>query len=72
MITYKKFFDHSEITFPVLHRVKIRDFAYYYTINSWCKDNCRAPYYMAPSWAVDCAVEFEDDEDATLFALRWS
>lgn len=36
----------------------------------WCKENCKAKFYLLPSWDR-AGVEFEDDEDAVMFALRW-
>lgn len=72
MITYTKVFDNSDITVPVLHTVYHREVLYYYDIRSWCKDNCRAPFYFAPGWQPESFVEFEDDRDAVLFALKWS
>lgn len=44
---------------------------YGYDVRKWMKENCQHNYYMLPAW---CGVgyQFEDDEDAALFALRWS
>jgi signal peptidase I len=38
----------------------------------WCKENTRAPFYTAPSWHGKRLVQFEDDSDAIMFALRFS
>ena len=71
MITYKKVFDNHNLTVPVLHRVYHREERYYY-INMWCKENCKRRFYFAPVWTTEYFVEFEDDEDAVLFALKWA
>lgn len=65
---------------PVLHKVYFTRYQIAEIISAirriaemrdWLEANCRAPYYVAPGWA-DNFVEFEDDQDATAFALRWS
>lgn len=38
----------------------------------WCETNCRAEWYRSPRYVLQCFIEFEDDEDAVMFALRWS
>lgn len=38
----------------------------------WCRDNTRAPFYTAPSWIGKRLVQFEDDSDAIMFALKFS
>lgn len=40
-------------------------------MDAWCEKNCRHPYYHGPAWQHDCFIEFECDQDATMFALRW-
>lgn len=41
-------------------------------INAWLRDNCRAAYYHSPDWMNRRFIQFEDTDDAVLFALRWS
>lgn len=72
MISYKRPYEDINITVPVLHRVYLSDRAWYYRQSSWCRENCRAPFYFAPGWTEKFFVEFDDDEDAVLFALRWA
>lgn len=82
MIRYKEMIGFPGIQIPVLHRVvyahttdgvaaryqqSYRD----YQVREWCKTNCRAPFYMHPGWTLDKFVEFEDDMDATAFALKY-
>lgn len=38
----------------------------------WCEENCKSAWYRSPSYHNQCFIEFENDEDATLFALRWA
>lgn len=56
---------------PKLHRVTYADKHNWGEVHYWCKANCRAPFYCSLAWAGKF-VEFEDDEDATLFALKFS
>lgn len=83
-ITYKtEVWGSTEIKFPRLHRVvyahtvdgvqaqwqkSYKD----YIVNQWLEQNCRSPYYRSPGWLQEKFIEFEDDEEAVLFALRWA
>ena len=83
-VTYK---DHEIgsliLKMPVLHRVKYADTAdrvqavYQYSykdhlVNEWLEANCRHPYYRSPGYLYEKFIEFECDEEAVMFALRWS
>lgn len=75
MITYKlsEFSSDIEMMVPVLHPVKlnwVQKPGQYMDLYRWCKENCKARFYPWPSWKGN-GYEFEDDEDAALFALRW-
>lgn len=84
-ITYvKKKYGQTDLKFPVLHRV-VYDHRLHTKIparyersykdvlvDTWLKDNCRHPYYHSPGHLHEKFIEFEDDEEAVLFALRWS
>jgi len=67
------------VTVPVLHRVVYGSYDKTYSrhtaqdidIDEWLSANCRHSYYHSPSYLREKAVEFECDEDAVLFALRW-
>ena len=54
---------------PVLHRVQFTQYRIA-EMREWLIANCRAPFYTSPGWTENF-VEFEDDQDATAFALRW-
>lgn len=62
---------------PIIHNVKVsyegldheKRSARWHEQHDWCKVNCRDKFYGAPGWSP--AWGFEDDEDATAFALRW-
>ena len=43
-----------------------------YKVNEWLKYNTRHPYYHSPGYLYEKFIEFECDEDAVLFALRWA
>lgn len=83
-ITYvKKKYGETDLKFPVLHRV-----VYAHTVDNvqamfqrsykdhlvdtWLKENCKHPYYHSPGYMYEKFIEFEDDEEAVLFALRWA
>ena len=86
MITYKHPWPEvPALKVPVLHRV---DYAYEegkmtstsltnsvqtdMDVRSWCKNNCRAAYYLHPGYTREKFVHFEDDQDAVFFALKWA
>jgi hypothetical protein len=71
------------LKFPVLHRVKYADTvdgvqAQYQrsykdcVVDEWLKTNCRSPYYRSPGYLTEKFIQFECDEEAMMFALRWS
>lgn len=43
-----------------------------YRVNEWLKENCQHPYYHSPGYLEEKFIEFEDDKEALLFALRWT
>lgn len=62
---------------PTLKVPKLHEVNYNKQFNSgevyrWCVDHCRAPFYTAPSWSGKAMVQFEDDIDATAFAMRFA
>jgi hypothetical protein len=75
--------EHPALKIPKLHRVKYADtvdrvqavYQYSYKdqlVNEWLKANCQHPYYRSPGYLYEKFIEFECDEDAVLFALKWS
>lgn len=82
MITYKTNNKFPGVNFPVLHKV-----IYAYTtdgvsasyqrsykdhlVDSWLTANCKSPYYHSPGYLKEKSIQFEDDEEAVMFALRW-
>jgi hypothetical protein len=83
-ITYKTPWPElSQVKMPVLHKVKYAETvdhvqAQYqrsyldHLVDSWLKDNCRSPYYHSPGYLQEKSIHFEDDDEAMMFALRWS
>lgn len=81
-ITYKPAKINPDIMIPVLHKV-----VYAYTVDevqafyqrsykdhlvdTWLKENCRSPYYHSPGYLKEKSIQFEDDGEAFMFALRW-
>jgi len=43
-----------------------------YLVNEWLKENCKGNYYTSPGYLKEKFIEFEDDRDAVMFALRWA
>ena len=62
--------EHPTVRVPKLHRVNYDSKYNWGEVQYWCKENCRAPSYCAPGWAGHF-VEFEDDQDAAVFALKF-
>jgi len=72
MITYTHPWpEHPTFRVPKLHKVTYNPKYNWGEVHHWCKENCRAPSYMSMAWA-GTFVEFEDDEDAVVFSLRFS
>ncbi len=82
-ITYKSLISFPGIQIPVLHRVvyaRTTDGVYAeyqrsykdHLVDAWLKENCRHPYYHSPGYRREKFIESECDEEAVLFALRWS
>jgi hypothetical protein len=84
-ITYveAKFGIEKTLRVPVLHRVVYADtsdgvqaqwqISYKdYRVNEWLKENCKNPYYRSPGYLHEKFIEFEDDVEATWFALVWA
>lgn len=69
-ITYKPMKMFPDIQTPVLHKVTFRQHNAVH-MRAWLEENCRAAWYVSPGWSGNF-VEFEDDQDATAFALVWA
>ena len=41
-------------------------------IDAWLKEKCRQPYYHSPGYLREKFIEFECEEEALMFALRWA
>lgn len=72
IVYYSPYKDYPEITVPILHRVTFNAKHDLRTIEVWCKENCAASYYGPPGWYPHKIMEFEDDMDATRFALLFA
>lgn len=56
---------------PKLHKVNYNPEYNWGEVYRWCQDCCRASFYFGPTWSGSF-VEFEDDVDATAFAMRFA
>ena len=73
MVPMKNF---PKVLVPKLHDVvlvedEVIHVQEYEDIYAWCKENCKEPFYIFPSWTRKIGVQFEDDEDAVMFTLRF-
>ncbi len=41
-------------------------------VDEWCRSNCQHPWYRSPGYLKQKFIEFECDQEAVMFALRWS
>lgn len=80
-VTYKES-KYLGVRVPVLHKVKYADTvdgvqAQYqrsyldHKVDAWLEENCEYPYYHSPGYLKEKFIEFVDDKEAVLFALRW-
>lgn len=81
-VTYKTSDKWPTIKFPRLHKV-----TYAYTVDhvdafyqrsyldhlvdEWLEANCKSPYYHSPGYLKEKFIQFEDDEEAFMFGLRF-
>ena len=85
MIHYKeKTYGTTTIKFPCLHKVVydrrehevvLAMYQYSYKdhlVNAWLKENCKHNYYHSPGYMREKFIQFEDDEEAFMFALKWA
>lgn len=72
IIYHTPFPELPELKVPKLHRVFYSETWFSWEMQDWCEKNCQAKFYTSPGWCDPAFIEFEDDLDATLFALRWS
>ncbi len=83
MITYKPLLSFPSVRIPVLHRVVYartpdgmflpyarsdRDLQ----VNAWLESNCRHGYYHSPGYIKEKFIQFECDEEALMFAMKWA
>ena len=82
MITYKTNPGFPGINFPVLHKVvyahttddvQARYQRSYkdHLVNMWLESNCKHPYYHSPGYLCEKFIQFECDQEAVIFALKW-
>ena len=81
-ITYKSAIVNPDIQIPVLHKVvyakTVDDIQARYQrsykdhlVDAWLEEKCQHAYYHSPGYLKEKFIEFEDDSDAVLFALKW-
>ena len=41
-------------------------------VDTWLEENCQYAYYHSPGYLTEKFIEFEDNEEAFMFALKFS
>jgi hypothetical protein len=41
-------------------------------VDEWLKENCEYGYYHSPGYLKEKFIEFENKNEAFIFAMRWS
>ena len=84
MITYQQLWPElPQVQVPQLHRVVYAHTvdhvdAFYqrsyldHKVDAWLEANCQSPYYHSPGYLRVKFIEFEDDAEALMFALKWA
>lgn len=67
-ILHKVVYAHTTDGVPAQWQISYKD----YRVNEWLKENCKHPYYHSPGYMKEKFIQFECDEDAVMFALRWA
>lgn len=67
-VLHKVIYDHTVDGIPAKYQQSYKD----HLVNEWLKENCRHPYYRSPGYLREKSIQFECDEEAVLFALRWA
>jgi hypothetical protein len=65
---YRVVYDRRE------HEVVLAVYQYSYKdhlVNAWLDENCQGRCYHSPGYFQEKFIEFEDSQDATVFALKW-
>lgn len=58
--------------------VRVNEDVNLHKMYSWCEENCQGKFYTGTDWygwqmgKKNSIVQFEQKQDAVLFALRWS
>lgn len=82
-ITYQPMTGFPDVKIPVLHKVvyahavdgvpaKYQKSYKDHLVDEWLRANCKGNYYHSPGYLREKFIQFEDDEEAVLFALRWT
>lgn len=81
-VTYKTDARFPGVNFPVLHKVvyaRTADgvYAQYqrsykdHLVYMWLESNCRHRYYHSPGYLREKSIQFECDQEAVMFALKF-
>ena len=65
---YKVVYDKTAEDIISMYQRSYKD----HLVDEWLKEHCRGLYYHNPGWTKEKFIEFEHNEDAVWFALRWS
>ena len=62
-VTYAKTVDNVQAMFQRSYKDAL--------VDTWLNENCQHPYYHSPGYLYEKFIEFEDDEEAFMFALKF-
>ncbi len=65
---YRVVYAHTTDGVMAMYQISYKD----HLVDSWLKENCQHPYYHSPGYLTEKFIEFECDQDAVMFALRWA
>lgn len=86
-ITYKRPFGDRTTRVPIMHKVVYGGKAKEISLHGstfrtrprhdvaalgWCESNCQFGWHSSQNNDTELYIEFEDDEEAALFALKWA
>ena len=63
-VTYAKTVDNVQAMFQRSYKDAL--------VDTWLNENCQHPYYHSPGYLYEKFIEFEDDREAVMFALKFA
>ena len=67
-VLHRVVYAHTEDDVMAMYQISYKD----HLVNAWLEENCKHTYYHSPGYLYEKFIEFECDEEAVLFALKWA